>query len=293
MGYVKVIKTSPYFSRFQVKYRRRREGKTDYRARLRLVKQDKNKYNTPKYRLVVRFTNRDITCQIVRSTIKGDIVEAAAYAHELPDYGLECGLTNYAACYCVGLLVARRILTKFGLDKHYPGQTEPDGEDYNIEPVEEGPRPFFCLLDTGLKRTSTGSKVFGCLKGALDGGLDIPHNEKRLVGYDRSGKKMDAEVLKKYIFGGHVAEYMEEMEEEEPEKYMKHFAKYVEADLSGGDLEDKYAEVHAAIREKPVKEKAARTKPAAAKRWHTPKLTLEQRRENLKQKLAALQDDEE
>jgi len=43
MGYVKVIKSSPYFSRYQVKYRRRREGKTDYRARLRLVTQDKNK----------------------------------------------------------------------------------------------------------------------------------------------------------------------------------------------------------------------------------------------------------
>lgn len=72
----------------QVKYRRRRQGKTDYRARLRLVKQDKNKYNTPKYRLVVRFSNKDITCQIVRSTIQGDIVVAAAYAHELPNYGL-------------------------------------------------------------------------------------------------------------------------------------------------------------------------------------------------------------
>jgi large subunit ribosomal protein L5e len=111
-AYVKVVKTSAYFSRYQVKYRRRRSGKTDYRARLRLVKQDKNKYNTPKYRLVVRFSNKDITCQIVRATIKGDIVEAAAYAHELPEYGLKCGLTNYAACYCVGLLVARRILTK-------------------------------------------------------------------------------------------------------------------------------------------------------------------------------------
>ncbi len=84
------------------------------------------------------------------------------------------------------------------------------------------------------------------MQGALDGGLDIPHNEKRLVGYDRSGKKMDAEVLKKYIFGGHVAEYMEEMEEEEPEKYMKHFSKFLENDLSGGDLEDKYAEVNGA-----------------------------------------------
>lgn len=64
MAYVKVVKTSPYYSRFQVKYRRRRAGKTDYRARLRLVKQDKNKYNTPKYRLVVRFSNKDITCQV-------------------------------------------------------------------------------------------------------------------------------------------------------------------------------------------------------------------------------------
>lgn len=42
------------------------EGKTDYRARKRLVAQDKNKYNTPKYRLVVRFTNRDIICQVSR-----------------------------------------------------------------------------------------------------------------------------------------------------------------------------------------------------------------------------------
>lgn len=293
MGYVKVVKTSAYFSRFQVKYRRRRSGKTDYRARLRLVKQDKNKYNTPKYRLVVRFSNRDVTCQIVRSTIKGDIVEAAAYAHELPEYGLKAGLTNYSSCYCVGLLVARRILTKFGLDKHYPGQEEPDGEDFNVDPVEDGPRPFYCLLDTGLKRTSTGSKVFACLKGALDGGLDIPHNEKRIVGYDRSSKKLDAEVMKKYIFGGHVAEYMEEMEEEEPEKYTKHFSKYLEEDISGGDLEDLYAEVHKNIRENPVKKAKARTKPATKENWHAVKLTLEQRRENLKQKLAALQDDDE
>lgn len=59
-----VVKNSAYFSRFQVKYKRRRAGKTDYRARLRLVKQDKNKYNTHKHRLVVRFSSKDITCQI-------------------------------------------------------------------------------------------------------------------------------------------------------------------------------------------------------------------------------------
>lgn len=40
------------------------EGKTDYYARKRLVIQDKNKYNTPKYRMIVRVTNRDIICQV-------------------------------------------------------------------------------------------------------------------------------------------------------------------------------------------------------------------------------------
>jgi ribosomal protein L18 len=44
MPFVKVQKNKAYFSRFQVKFRRRREGKTDYRQRKRLVCQDKNKY---------------------------------------------------------------------------------------------------------------------------------------------------------------------------------------------------------------------------------------------------------
>lgn len=65
------------------------QGKTDYRARLRLTTQDKNKYNTHKYRLVVRFSNKDITCQVVYAAIAGDVVVAAAYAHELPKFGLK------------------------------------------------------------------------------------------------------------------------------------------------------------------------------------------------------------
>ncbi|KAL2487413.1 Ribosomal L18 c domain-containing protein [Abeliophyllum distichum] len=108
--FVKAQKSKAYFKRFQVKYKRRREGKTDYRARIRLINQDKNKYNTPKYRFVVRFTNQDIIAQIVSASIAGDIVMAAAYARELPRYGLEVGLTNYAAAYCTGLLLARRVL---------------------------------------------------------------------------------------------------------------------------------------------------------------------------------------
>ena len=46
----------------------------------------------------------------------------------------------------------------------------------------------------------------------MDGGLDIPHSEKRFVGYDRDGKSLDAEQLHKFIYGGHVADYMNEMQ---------------------------------------------------------------------------------
>ncbi|URD80031.1 60S ribosomal protein, partial [Musa troglodytarum] len=94
MAFVKTQKTKAYFKRFQVKYKRRRQGKTDYRARIRLINQDKNKYNTPKYRFI---TNKDITAQIISASIAGDLVLASAYSHELPRYGLEVGLTNYAA----------------------------------------------------------------------------------------------------------------------------------------------------------------------------------------------------
>ena len=85
---------------------------------------------------------------------------------------------------------------------------------------EDAPRPFKCYLDVGLKRTSTGSRVFGAMKGASDGGIFIPHSEKRFPGYDPESKELDAETLKKYIFGGHVAEYMESLEEEDDERYV-------------------------------------------------------------------------
>ena len=61
-GFVKVVKNKAYFKRYQVRFRRRREGKTDYYARKQLGIQDKNKYNRPKYRMIVHVTNRDAIC---------------------------------------------------------------------------------------------------------------------------------------------------------------------------------------------------------------------------------------
>lgn len=37
------------------------------------------------------------------------MIVCAAYSHELPKYGISVGLTNYAAAYCTGLLLARRV----------------------------------------------------------------------------------------------------------------------------------------------------------------------------------------
>merc|ERR1711865_1290262 len=255
MGFIKVVKNKAYYKRFQVKYKRRREGKTDYYARKRLVSQDKNKFGTPKYRFVVRFTNKDIICQVVSSKIKGDICHAAAYAHELPRYGLSVGLTNYSAAYCVGLLCARRLLQKYGLDDKFEGTEEVTAEFedcfvLNTED-EEGVSAFHANLDVGLKRTTLGSKIFSAMKGAFDGGLEIPHNEKKFYGYDADEKSYDAEANRERILGGCVAEYMAGMMEEEPEEYADNF-------------EETYLKVHKAIRESPAHVATEKKKPSPA-----------------------------
>ncbi|PFH57287.1 hypothetical protein XA68_15257 [Ophiocordyceps unilateralis] len=256
MPFHKLVKNSAYYSRYQTKYKRRRQGKTDYYARKRLITQAKNKYNAPKHRLVVRFTNKDIIMQIVTSEINGDKILVSAYSHELKAYGIKHGLTNWAAAYATGLLIARRVLSKLGLDEHFAGVEEPDGEFTLTEAAETDDgerRPFKAFLDVGLARTSTGARVFGAMKGASDGGILIPHSEKRFPGYDMETKELDAETLRKYIFGGHVAEYMETLADDDEERYQGQFQKYIDDDVEADGLEDLYTEAHSAIREDPWK----------------------------------------
>ena len=276
-----------YHSSFSL-CRHKTTGKTDYQARRALIAQDKNKYNTPKYRFVVRFTNQRVICQIVYATIAGDVTVCQADSLELERYGLKAGFTNYPATYATGLLCARRMLTKYNLAETYEGKTDDLGEDYHVE-AEGDARPFKCFLDTGLVRTSTGARVFAAMKGASDGGLDIPHNEKRFAGYDLQDKSHDPDTLERYIKGGVVAEYAEEMQEEEPEKYEAHFSKYLAADQDPTELEDLYDEIHDAIREDPSFTKKPRSKPAdAGKKFKLPKLSYEQKKANLKAKIEAL-----
>jgi large subunit ribosomal protein L5e len=308
MGFVKVVKNKAYFKRYQVKFKRRRQNKTDYQQRKKLIIQDKNKYQTPKYRFVVRITNADVVCQIFSSDLTHDACLASAYAHELSRYGLTVGLTNYAAAYATGLLLARRVNKKFNLD--FDGKTEIEDpeewlnysvyEDYD----DEGSAPFEALLDVGLKRTTTGARVFAALKGAVDGGLAVPHGSGRFAGTkslddESNSTETDPEILRHYIFGGHVGDYMRVLKEKDEEKFQKQFSQYVKLGLGPDDLEDLYENVHKAIRADPAKARAsdelgnknsrtqARKQTYPAKRWNRAKLSLSQRRARIKQVLLA------
>jgi len=306
MVLVKILKNRAYFKRFQVKNRRRRQGKTDFDARRKMVKQPKSNYNAKKYRLIVRFTNAQVICQIAYATIQGDQIVCQATSPELANYGVPCGHKNYAAAYCTGLLIARRMLKQLNLDGQFKGKEEVDGEDYHIEDEENDRRPFKCILDVGLQRTCMGARMWGALKGAVDGGLHIPHTNKLFPGFKPAEEKgqdpeYDAEAHKDRIFGGHVKEYMEMMAEEDPTKYEAHFSKFIENDLDAEKLEDMYSEAHGKIRADPEykpKEKkgithdrdgSKLTSSDGTEHVRFTKIGLEKRRAKVAAKIAAAQ----
>lgn len=265
MPFVKEIKSKQYFSRYQTKFRRHREGKTDYYVRRKLTTQDKNRYATKKYRFVPRISNRKIICQVNYATPNGDRVICEANSTELTRFGLTAGLTNYAAAYCTGLLCARRLLKKLGMDEIYKGVTEVDGNVYDIyetDEVNDNRRPFSAILDLGLTATTTGNRVFGAMKGASDGGIYIKHNNKKFPGFkvelpEEKGQKrteiFEPDVHRAKIFGGTIDEYMEKLEEQDKTKFGKQFSKWNEC-LSKNkidSLEDLYKRVHEEIRRNP------------------------------------------
>merc|ERR1712216_1031812 len=237
---------------------------------------------------VVRISNRYCYTQIAWATLKGDRILCQATSQELQKYGLpgDFGLKNWTACYATGLLLARRVLNKLGLDDKYEGQTEMDGEDFMVEDNEDDQEPnaFKVCLDVGLQTTSTGARVFGALKGALDGGLNIPHSVRRFPCGEKDGH--DAELPRKYVYGGHIGEYMEQMEEDDEEMYKEHFSRYIAADINNDNMEDTWQAVYDKIREDPEHKKSDRKQPAK-KRNKKAKLNASQRQNKVNQKIAS------
>ena len=186
-------------------------------------------------------------------------------------------------------MCARRVLNKLKLDKQYQGVVEADGEHFEVS-HEDGAKPFKAFLDTGLRRTTTGSRIFGALKGAADGGVLVPHSESRFPGYDKEEKSLDSETLRKYIFGGHVAEYMEELKDDDEEAFKRQFSSYVKLGIEADDLEDVWKTVHANIRADPTHKPTPRATPeeiAAHKKYKQRPRNLKQREDRVKQKKAA------
>merc|ERR1719230_596367 len=143
------------------------------------------------------------------------------------------------------------MLKSLKLDEAYKGVEEVTAEMYEVEDNDEGPRPFRCFLDIGLQRASCGARIFGVLKGAVDGGLAVPHNEKRFPGYDNDAKEYDAEFHQSMIFGTHVSDYMEHLLEQDEDRYKSQFARYIASEIEADDIKEMIEATHAAIRANP------------------------------------------
>lgn len=130
-------------SNYVVRYRRRRENKTNYKRRLEMLKSEQ-------LRFVVRFTNRYVITQISEYHEDGDKILICANSKELKSLGWNFGTKNTSAAYLTAFLCGVKALSK--------------GKDEMI-------------LDLGLRTTINKSKIYSALKGAVESGLKIPHSD--------------------------------------------------------------------------------------------------------------------
>jgi len=181
-------------SRYCVQLRRRKEGKTDYKARKALV-------ISGKPRLVVRNTLKNVIAQIIVAKPHGDEVLVSAHSRELKKYEWKAHAGNLSSAYLTGLLC--------GLKAKAQGVKE-------------------VILDIGLHSPSKGARVFAMLKGVLDAGVHVPHSEEKLP----DEKRIEGEHIAKYAaslasnpeeYQSKFSKYLEQ--KLPPEDLPKHFAK--------------------------------------------------------------------
>ncbi|KAM0677715.1 60S ribosomal protein L5 [Binucleata daphniae] len=268
-----------YYSRFQVKPRRRREGKTDYAKRRKLLRTDSNKPSSHKARLVVRITNAKVICQIFKPYVQGDKLLAYADSTELAKYGINFGLTNYSACYATGLLCGKRVLENVNLQSE--GNTEP-GTFYIAEDDEDA-KVFQVVLDIGMRRATNGARVFAAMKGVSDAGVRVPHSPTKFYG---EGEESESEGLRDRIFGKSVVEYMQKLREDDVEKYKKQFGKYISLGIEPEKISSIYKEAFEKIRSDWKKEiKKKDFDYSQFKRYKKQKMTKEERKNANAEKL--------
>jgi large subunit ribosomal protein L18 len=147
--------------RYKVAFRRRREYRTDYYARKRLLRSGES-------RAVVRRSNRNVSVQFIDFDMGGDMIRASATTKELRKMGWEHSTSTVPAAYLVGFLAGKRAL-KNGIE--------------------------YAVLDIGMQNPKYGGVLFAALKGMTDAGMEVPHSEDVIPAEDRIlGKHIDAGI---------------------------------------------------------------------------------------------------
>ncbi|MDZ7688007.1 MAG: 50S ribosomal protein L18 [Halobacteriales archaeon] len=174
-------------ARYKVPMRRRREGRTDYGQRLRLLKSGQPRF-------VVRKSNRHTHVQVVVARDEGDHTVANAHTSELSNFGWEAPTGNLPSAYLVGRIAGARAL-------------------------DEGHEQ--AVLDIGLNRVTPANRVFAVLSGAVDAGVDIPHGEEVLPSWERvrgehiaEGVEYEAQPIEASELPEHFDEVLEAVEAE-------------------------------------------------------------------------------
>ena len=155
---------------YVVGYRRKRNGKTNYKERLNLLKSGRS-------RVVIRKSNRHATAQVVDYKDGGDVVIASSHSSELEKFGWSHGGGNIPASYLTGLLCGLRANSK-GVKK--------------------------AILDMGLSPSVKGNRIYSVLRGVQEGGIKIPVDEKiapseeRIHGKHISDYRKDDRIAKEF-----------------------------------------------------------------------------------------------
>jgi large subunit ribosomal protein L18 len=155
--------------RYRVPFRRRREGKTNYHVRYKLIL-------SKKPRVVVRKSNASTTLQLVMAEQTGDKTLLTVNSRQLQDFGYTFSKSNLPAAYLTGLLFGKKMLA-LG--------------------ISEG------IADIGLHASTKGNRIYAAVKGVVDAGVDVPHSPEIFPAEERiSGKH-----IKEYTGADIVAQF--------------------------------------------------------------------------------------
>ena len=179
--------------RYKVPFKRRREGRTDYRARYKMILSGKT-------RAVVRKSLRNIVIQFVNAELGGDKTLSTTWSVELKKYGWRYGCGNLPAAYLTGFLAGLKA-KKIGIEE--------------------------AILDIGPQRSTKENRLYAALKGIVDAGVFIPHNEKVFPSVGR-------------IRGEHIASYAKSLKENNPERYKIQFGRYLKMGLDPEKIPEEF-----------------------------------------------------